>query len=146
MRLSINPEAEVGEEEIDALDFPNRLVQELTTLRELFLTSYHDIQKLVSERTQLQKYASELEKCNQELQIKMKDGNANFLERIQYLEESNRDLQAANDMAEATRSKLSAANDTLRETVQLMKDKLQESEAENRRLKQERTTRELGSF
>jgi chromosome segregation ATPase len=145
MRLAINPEADVGEEEEEALDFPNRLVQELTTLRELFMSSYRDIQQLVNERTQLQKYVSELEKCHQELRVKMKNGNAGFLEQIGALEEANRDLQVANDMGEETRSKLSAANDSLRQTIQLMKDKLQESEAENRHLKQERTTREIKS-
>jgi chromosome segregation ATPase len=146
MRTAIHPEAEIGEEEDgQALDFSNRLIQELTTLRELFMSSYNDIKSLLNERTKLQAMVTELEKMNEELHTKIKRSQATLLQRIEDLEEANRALQSANDMGEETRSKLSSANDSLRQTLQLMKNRLQESEEENRNLKQELTMREIQS-
>jgi chromosome segregation ATPase len=140
LRLVLNPNASSDSTfSGDELDFGNRLGHELSSLRELFLSAYRDVEQLVQDRNRFQCETSQLEKVLNEKKNCISALTAN----LDALQKENEALHDSGDKFATERQSLGEAVMKMRQSLELLKDKLRESESENKQLKDKSTALEV---
>ena len=134
----LHPDTVFSEQDEKELDVTARLVKEMTILREMFVSSYKDVEQLIQDKSQFMRQSSELEKLLDEAKRKVQSTSnelATLKIRLETTLEELTTIKYENDLFAVERQNFTDAISKMRASLQMLKSSLQESEREKKELK-----------
>ena len=145
-RELLHPGVTFSDQDESDLDFASRLAKEISTLREMFLSAYKDVERLIQEKSQFSRQAEELQKLLDESKKKTQTSThelSSLKLRIATITEELGTAKYENELFAVERQNFSEALAKMRASLQMLKSSLQESEREKKELKEKLVALEI---